>query len=98
MENSEKLGKVKMAMMMMMMMMMPGTNTYGTNTYRYSFRRYSVRTPFDWLWSSSRWLCSHFDPFVDDYQDYFDLSGTMVLAGIATTAAYKYLYILIFYI
>ena len=46
MENSEKLGKVKVAMMMMMMMMMmPGTNTYGTNTYRYSFRWYSVRTP-----------------------------------------------------
>ena len=36
---------------------------------------------FDWPWSSA----------VDHYQDDFDPSGTMVLAGIATTAAYKYL-------
>ena len=36
------------------------------------------------LWSSA----------VDHFQDDFDLSGTMVLAGIATTAAYKYLYII----
>ena len=39
------------------------------------------------LWSSA----------VDHFQDDFDLSGTMVLAGIATTAAYKYRYIINWY-